>query len=142
MAFPSLAGKTALITGASKGIGKATALALAKQGANVVINYSSDDAPANELVKAITSSLPESNPPRAVAIKADAGDVAQLEKLVDEVVKVYGKLDILIPNAATMPMVDLEHVTEALYEKVMRLNVKGPLFLAQVCFQGDSNKIT
>ena len=132
MESSSLAGKTALITGASKGIGKATVLALSKRGANIVINYSSDDATANELVKIINSSLPESNPPRAVAIKADAGDVAQLEKMVDEVVKLYGKIDILIPNAAIMPMADLEHVTEALFEKVMRLNVKGPLFLAQV----------
>jgi 3-oxoacyl-[acyl-carrier protein] reductase len=83
----SLTGKTAIITGTSKGIGKATALTLAKQGANVAINYSSDDVSANELVKNITASSPEANPPRAIAVRADAGDVEQLENMVEEVVK-------------------------------------------------------
>lgn len=129
----SLAGKTALITGASKGIGKATALALARAGANVVINYSSDDSSANELVSTITSGS-QSKIPRALAVKADAGDVKELESMVNKVVDVYGKIDILIANAGIMPMADLEHTTEELFDRVMRLNVKGPLFLAQVCY--------
>jgi len=129
----SLIGKTALITGASKGIGKATALALARAGANVVINYASDDSSANELVATITSGS-QSNPSRALAVKADAGDVQQLETLVKKVVDVYGKIDILIANAGIMPMVDLEHTTEEIFDRVMRLNVKGPFFLAQVRF--------
>lgn len=127
----SLTGKTAIITGASKGIGKATALALARAGANVVINYSSDDASANELVTTITSDS-QSHPPKALAVKADAGDVQQLETLVKKVVDMYGKIDILIANAGIMPMKDLEHTTEELFDNVMRVNVKGPFFLAQV----------
>lgn len=129
----SLAGKTAIITGASKGIGKATALALARAGANVVINYSSDDASANELVSLITCGA-QSKVPRALAVKADAGDVKELESMVNKVVDIYGKIDILIANAGIMPMADLEHTTEELFDRVMRLNVKGPFFLAQVCY--------
>jgi 3-oxoacyl-[acyl-carrier protein] reductase len=128
----SLAGKTALITGASKGIGAATALALARAGANVVINYASDDAPANELVSKITSGA-QSKVPRALAIRGDAGDIKDIESMVNKVVEVYGKIDIVIANAGIMPLQDLEHTTEEIYDRVMRLNVKGPFFLAQVC---------
>jgi len=128
----SLAGKTALITGASKGIGAATALALARAGANVVINYASDDAPANELVSKITSGA-QSKAPRALAIRGDAGDIKDIESMVNKVVEVYGKIDIVIANAGIMPLQDLEHTTEEIYDRVMRLNVKGPFFLAQVC---------
>ncbi len=128
----SLVGKTAIITGASKGIGAATALALARAGANVVINYASDDAPANELVSTLTSGA-QSKVPRALAVKADAGDIKELESMVNKVVEVYGKIDILIANAGIMPLQDLEHTTEEIYDRVMRLNVKGPFFLAQVC---------
>lgn len=66
-------------------------------------------------------------------MKANAGDVKELESLVNRVVDVYGKIDILIANAGIMPMVDLEHTTEEVFDRVMRLNVKGPFFLAQVC---------
>lgn len=128
-----LAGKTAIITGASKGIGRATALVLARAGANVVINYSSDDASANELVSSITSGV-QSKVPRALAVKADAGDVKELESMVNKVVDIYGKIDVLIANAGIMPMADLEHTTEEIFDRVMRLNVKGPFFLAQVCY--------
>ena len=129
----SLAGKTAIITGASKGIGAATALALACAGANVVINYASDDATANELVSKITSGA-KSKLPRALAVRGDAGDIKDMESMVNKVVEVYGKIDIVIANAGIMPLQDLEHTTEEIYDRVMRLNVKGPFFLAQVSF--------
>ncbi|KAI4200367.1 MAG: hypothetical protein LQ346_002377 [Caloplaca aetnensis] len=124
MSSGSLAGKIAIITGASKGIGKATALRLAKDGASIVINYSSDAAPADELVKTIGAG-------RALAIQADVSKVAEIEKLVKQTVDKFGKIDILVANAAIAPNKDLEHTTEEEFDAVMALNVKGPYFLCQ-----------
>ncbi|KAL8807276.1 MAG: hypothetical protein Q9182_000781 [Xanthomendoza sp. 2 TL-2023] len=124
MSSAPLTGKVAVITGGSKGIGKATVLRLAKDGASVVINYSSDAGSAQELVKAIGSD-------RALAVKANVSDVAEIEKLVKESVDKFGKIDILIPNAGTAPMKDLEQTTEEDFDYTMALNVKGPYFLCQ-----------
>ena len=120
-----LAGKVALITGASKGIGAATALELASLGARVVINYSSDSKPADELVQKIGAD-------NAIAIKANAGDVQDIERLVAETVAWGGKIDILIPNAGISIYHTLEQTSEADFQKTMDLNVKGPYFLVQV----------
>ncbi|KAF2644488.1 NAD(P)-binding protein [Massarina eburnea CBS 473.64] len=125
MSSTSLAGKTILITGASKGIGKATALEFASLGAKVVINYSSDAAPAEDLVKRIGAD-------KAIAIKANVGDIGEIERLVDETVKWgQGKIDVVIANAAIAPNKSLSETTEQDFEAVMNLNVKGPYFLAQ-----------
>ncbi|KAL8820316.1 MAG: hypothetical protein Q9191_007541 [Dirinaria sp. TL-2023a] len=121
----SLAGKVALITGASKGIGKATALRLARDGARVVINYSSDAGAAEEVVKQIGTD-------KAAAIKADASNVAEIDAMVQQTVKAFGKIDILIPCAGLLPMSPLEATSEELFDKIFALNVKGPYFLAQV----------
>lgn len=120
-----LSGKVALITGGSKGIGAATALELASQGAKVVINYSSDQAPADELVEKIGKD-------NALAIKADAGNINAIEGLVKQTIERFGKIDILIPNAGILPMKDVESTTEEDFDRTMNVNVKGPYFLVQV----------
>ena len=125
MSSTPLTGKVALITGASKGIGQATALRLAKDGAYVVINYFSDPSSAEELVKTIGHD-------RALAVKANVSDLTEIEKLVKQAVDKFGKIDILIPNAGTAPMKDLEQTTEDDFDYTMALNVKGPYFLCQV----------
>ena len=125
MSAQPLAGKVALITGGSKGIGRAGALRLAKDGAIVVINYSSDASAAEEVVKNIGSE-------RCVAIQADAGSVDGVEKLVKETVDQFGKIDILIPNAGIALNLDLEHTTEEAFDRTYSVNVKGPYFLCQV----------
>lgn len=119
-----LAGKVALITGASKGIGAATALELATLGAKVVINYSSDSKPAEELVQKIGSD-------KAIAIKANAGSVPDIERLVQETVSWGGKIDILIPNAGISIMKTVEQTSEEDFQRTYDLNVKGPYFLVQ-----------
>lgn len=128
MASTSLAGKVALITGGSKGIGRATAIRLARDGAQVVINYGSSAEAANEVVKTIGSD-------KCIAIQADAGNVSSIEMLISETVKKFGKIDILIPNAGFMNLMkDVQDANEADFDKTFNLNVKGPLFLAQVWF--------
>ena len=122
MSTHSLAGKIALITGASKGIGKATAIRLAQQGARVVATYGSDAAAAKELIKGLEGGL---------AIQSNAGSVTEIDALVKEVVSRCGKIDILVLNAGVLPMKDLENTTEDDFDKTFALNVKGPYFLAQ-----------
>jgi 3-oxoacyl-[acyl-carrier protein] reductase len=89
-----LAGKVALVTGGSRGIGAATALALADQGADVAISYSSSPAKADAVVRDL-----KGKGVKAVAIQADQGDPAQVEQLVKSVVNRFGRLDILVNNA-------------------------------------------
>lgn len=121
-----LAGKVALITGGSKGIGAATALQLSSLGCKVVINYSSDSKPADELVQKIGSS-------NALAIKADAGSIPEIERLVKETLawSPSGKIDILIPNAGYSNLLTLEQTTEEEFDKTYNINVKGVYFLVQ-----------
>ncbi|KAL1843858.1 hypothetical protein VTJ49DRAFT_7209 [Mycothermus thermophilus] len=120
----SFQGKVALITGASKGIGRATVERLAADGASVVINYLSDHASAEELVASIGAD-------RALAVQADTSKLPDVERLVDEAVAKFGHIDLVMPNAGIMGMYDLAHTTEAAFDAHFALNVKGPLFLVQ-----------
>ncbi|KAK1726524.1 hypothetical protein CaCOL14_012226 [Colletotrichum acutatum] len=120
----SLQDKVILITGGSKGIGKAIALDAAAQGAKIVVNYSSDSSAADEVVKTIGSD-------RAIAVRADGSKTAELQKLVDATVDKFGKIDVLIPNAAIMHMRTVENTTEEDFDQMFNTNVKGPYFLVQ-----------
>lgn len=120
-----LTGKVALVTGASRGIGKAIALKLAGDGAKVVVNYSGNQAAADEVVKEIGTE-------QAIAIKANASSVPEITSLIDSTIQHFGKLDILVACAGIMPLNELEKVTEEEFDRIFNLNVKGPLFLAQV----------
>ena len=121
----SLAGKVAIVTGASKGIGKSTALSLAAAGASVIVNYSSDDAAANQVIKSVGNK-------KAFAVKADVSTISGVESLVRKTLDLFGKIDILILNAGVLPMKDLEHTTQEDFDRTFALNVKGPYFLCQV----------
>ncbi|KAJ5750265.1 hypothetical protein N7533_007293 [Penicillium manginii] len=120
----SLSGKVILITGSSRGIGKAAALRVASEGASLVINYLSDAAAANALVEEIGSD-------RALAVQADVSKIPDLDRLVDAAVAKFGRIDVLIPNAGILPMKDLENTSEVDFDNTYNLMVKGPYFLAQ-----------
>ncbi|SHJ04935.1 3-oxoacyl-[acyl-carrier-protein] reductase [Lutispora thermophila] len=115
-----LKGKTAIITGASRGIGRAIALSFAKAGANVAINYSSSHIAAQEVVnEAIKYGV------KAEVIKADVSDYLEVENLIERVLNEYGSIDILVNNAGITKDNLLLRMTEEDFDKVMNINMKG-----------------
>lgn len=125
-----LAGKTALITGASKGIGASIAQAMAQAGAAVAVNYASDRAGAEGTVAAI-----ESAGGRAIAIQGNVGAEADAKRMVAETAAAFGSLDILVNNAAAYDMHSLEEITEAEYRRHFDTDVFGPIMLAQAALE-------
>jgi len=121
----SLSGLVIVVAGASKGIGKEIALRAAADGANVVINYMSDTKAASGIVTRLGHE-------RALAVQADISKSADVDSLVQATVAKFGKIDILIPNAAYVPEQDLRNVTEDDFDRAFAVNVKGPCFLAKV----------
>ncbi|KAI1347508.1 short-chain dehydrogenase/reductase SDR [Xylaria sp. FL0043] len=123
----NLQDKVVLITGGTKGIGLAVAQRVSAAGAIVVLNYSRDASAAETALATLTSTSPD----RALAFQADASSPSAMRDLVSRIVSRFGRIDIVVANAGTMPLLDLSHVTESAFEKAYSLNVKGPLFLAQ-----------
>ncbi|GKZ16959.1 hypothetical protein AbraIFM66951_005686 [Aspergillus brasiliensis] len=120
----TLSGQVVVVAGASKGIGKAIVLRAAAAGANVVINYMSDVKGANALVAQIGDD-------RALAVQADISKIAEIDELIKATVARFGRIDVLIPNAAYVPNSDLQNVTEEDFDLAFAVNVKGPCFLAK-----------
>ncbi|THU89912.1 NAD-P-binding protein [Dendrothele bispora CBS 962.96] len=120
----SLVGKVAVVTGSSRGIGAAIALRLAEEGATVVVNYVNSSSPAEKIVSTIKSQ----GKGDAIAIKADVSSLEGGKQLLDEAVKNFGKIDILILNAAFVENKTLADTDESLYDTHFNTNVKGPLF--------------
>ncbi len=118
------AGRRALVTGGSRGLGREMALALARRGADLVI--ASRKADACEAVVAEIAGLGR----RAVAIPANLSHWAEAERLAEEAWAALGGLDILVNNAGSGPRVPSPDVSEALFDKVMGLNARGPFRLA------------
>lgn len=122
----NLDNKVAIITGSSRGIGKAIATRLAKDGAAVVINYSHSADKAEAAVNEI-----EQNGGKAVAIGADVSKVADLERLFEQTVDKLGKVDILVNCAGVVVYKPIVEVTEDDFDKIMAVNVKGTYFSCQ-----------
>ncbi len=118
--------KAALVTGSSRGVGKAIALAFAKEGANVVVNYTSNEKAANEVVDTI-----ESMGRKAIAVKADVAKKEQAYQLVQAGIDTFGKLDILVNNAGfTRPAMMLK-MTEEQWDQVVDIHLKGAFLCSQ-----------
>jgi glucose 1-dehydrogenase len=123
----NLEGKTAIVTGGNSGIGKAVVLALAEEGANVVIDYVSHPEATEEIEQKIAA-LGE----RAIGVEADVSKVADLERLVDAAVKAFGRLDIMVNNAGIETRTGILDSTEADFDKVIAVNLKSAFFGTQL----------
>lgn len=121
-----LAGKVAVVTGASKGIGAAIARHLADAGAAVVVNYASSKEGADRVVAAITATGG-----KAVAVKANVANRADIERLFAAAKKEFGTLDILVNNAGVYEMLPLEAITEEHFHRQFDLNVLGLILTTQ-----------
>lgn len=121
-----LAGKRALVTGASRGIGAAIAIALADKGADVAITYERSADRAEQLVKAL-----EEKGRKAVAIQADSADPEAIQRSVDEAARILGGLDILVNNAAIARYNDLAKFTVEDIDALLAVNVRGPVLTSK-----------
>ena len=118
-----IAGKVAVVTGSSSGVGRATAEVLAELGAAVVVNYNRGAEAANEIVEGITS-----RGGRAVAVQADVRSDADCRRLIDAAVDEFGALQILVNNAGMthfIPHDDLEAVTDEVWDDIIGANLRG-----------------
>ncbi|MEU6937069.1 SDR family oxidoreductase [Streptomyces rubiginosohelvolus] len=121
-----LQGQTALVTGANSGIGKGTAIALGRAGANVVVNYVSDREAAEQVVQEITSFGV-----RAMAYEADVSQETQVTAMVDRTVQDFGTLDILVANAGMQRDARFTDMTLAQWQKVLDVNLTGQFLCAR-----------
>lgn len=122
-------GKTAIVTGSAVGVGRATAIDLAKRGANVVINYSRSEDDAKEAVR-----LVEAEGARVLLVRADVSDDAQVQSMVRQAVDAFGGLHILVNNAAMthfVPFHDLDGMKAEYWDDIFNVNVKGAFFCAR-----------
>ncbi|MFC4103649.1 3-oxoacyl-[acyl-carrier-protein] reductase [Paenibacillus xanthanilyticus] len=118
--FASLTGKTALVTGASRGIGRAIAIALAEAGADVAINYAGSEAAAAETAKAV-----EALGRRSLLIQANVGKASEFEAMVKQVVDTFGAIDILVNNAGITRDNLIMRMKEEEFDEVIETNLKG-----------------
>ena len=114
------------MTGSSKGIGRAIAVRFGREGANVVVNYNSDPKGADEAVEEIRSFGG-----KATAVKADLGNVGSVQALLAASIEALGSLDVLVNNAGIESHAPFWDVTEADYDRVLAVNLKGVFFATQ-----------
>ncbi len=126
-----LAGRTALVTGASRGIGRAVAVALAAEGAGIVVNYRERASEAQQVVKEIAAKAG-----RAVAVAADVSDSAQVANLVAAAERQLGPIDILVNNAGLGVIRSVEELTEGDFDRTIAVNLKSAFLCTQAVLPG------
>ncbi len=124
-----LAGRAAVVTGSSRGVGRNVALAFAKEGADVLINYSSSEAPAREAVEQIKAMGRKS-----LAFKADVAVKSEVEAMMSAAKEHFGRLDILVNNAGFTRPSMLNKMTESDWDAVLNAHLKGPFLCIQAAF--------
>ncbi|KAH0279731.1 ESC reductase, partial [Aureobasidium melanogenum] len=134
----SLAGKVALVTGSSRGIGAAIALRLASHGADVVINYISSASAAEEV-----ANRARSFGVRAFAIKADVSQADQIKAMFEKAIAEFGKLDIVMSNSGIEHFGELAEILPEDIDRVLGVNVKAQFMVAQQAFKylGDNGRL-
>lgn len=121
-----LAGKVAVVTGASQGIGAGIAKALAAEGAAVIVNYVKNKHAAASVVEAITQA-----DGKAIAFGADVAEAVGAEGIIDAAIKNFGRLDILVNNSGTAESTPLGSITVESFDKIFKVNVLGVLLTTQ-----------
>ena len=121
-----LDGKVALITGAGRGIGRVLAIRFSEAGASVVLDFPDESADAGYVADALRRSGRQ-----AAAVRGDVSVAAEAQAVVDETVRLFGRLDILVNNAAVDQPTPFLEVTEALFDRTLDTNLKGAFFCAQ-----------
>ena len=137
----SLKSKVAIVTGGNSGIGKSIVLALAREGADLVIDYVAHPDATEDLVRQV-----EALGVRAIGVDADVSEVDDLRKLVDTAVETFGRVDIMVNNAGVETRTSVLDTTEEQYEFVLRVNLKSAFFATQLAAkqmiaQGDGGRI-
>jgi glucose 1-dehydrogenase len=123
----ALHGKVAIVTGGNSGIGKAVTLALAEQGANISIDYVANEQATEDLERQVAA-LGD----KAIGVDADVSKIADLEMLVEQTVKAFGRLDVMVNNAGVETRTSVLDTTEEQYEKVLAINLKSAFFGTQI----------
>ena len=123
-----LSGKVAIVTGASKGIGKAIAKLYAEEGAQVLAVFQSDNAAAHQTLEEIKAAGGE-----ASLFQADVSKKADTEGMAEEAVRLYGRMDVFCSNAGIYPFVKIEDMTEDDWDRVLSVNLKGTFLGVKAC---------
>src|SRR3954463_13814380 len=137
----SLKGKSAIVTGGNTGIGKAIVLALAEAGANVCIDDVANEQATEDLEKRIVGLGDQ-----AIGVDADVSKVPDLQRMIDETVKAFGRVDVMVNNAGVETRTSILDTTEEKYEFVLNVNLKSAFFGTQLAAkqmikQGDGGRI-
>ena len=120
-----LSGKIALVTGSSRGIGKAIAEAFLEEGASVIVTYHKNAKMAKNVIRGYKNSL---------VIKLDISNKKSIKNAIKQIMKKYGRIDILVNNAGINKPTDFENVTEKDWDKILNTNLKGTFMLSQMIF--------
>ncbi|PVG01783.1 putative short-chain type dehydrogenase/reductase [Serendipita vermifera] len=136
----SLSGKVAIVTGSARGIGASIAVGLAKEGANVVVNYVS---PSSKALAEKVAQEAEGYGSKALVVQANLGSLSDIDKLVDQTVAQFSKIDILVNNGAVLEFGNIGNITPESFSRIYEVNVRGTIFLSQAVIphMGDGGRI-
>jgi 3-oxoacyl-[acyl-carrier protein] reductase len=121
-------GKTAIVTGSSRGVGRSTALRLAEGGANVVVNYLSNEAEAHETVR-----LCVEHGVHAAAVQGDVSELLQAKEIANKALEHFGRIDLLVCNAGIWEGAPIEEMSEEVWNKVLNTNLKSAWAMTKAC---------